>query len=51
MGGKAGEENQVCSGRNPKMAALSEQEKRKVLGETEGEELFTTATVVWQGLF
>lgn len=33
------------------MAALSEQEKRKVLGETEGEELFATATVVWQGLF
>lgn len=36
----------VCSGRNPKTAALSEQRERKVLGRAGEEELFTTATVV-----
>lgn len=36
MGAEAGEENWVCSGRNPKTAALSEQRERKVLGRAGG---------------
>lgn len=44
MGAKVGEENCVCSGRNPKTAALSEQKKTKVLGRAgrEGKALYNS---------